>query len=60
VSDRRAAETRAAGWRGAYLPPPNASVGWIVQATGSAGAAAGGRVCAENARFVLAYVGGRS
>ena len=50
----------AAGWHDAFLPPPDASVGWIVQATGSTGAPADGGVCAENARFVLAYVGGRS
>jgi hypothetical protein len=50
----------ATGWRSAFLPPPDASVGWIVQATGSTGAAAEGGICVEDARFVIAYLGGRS
>lgn len=50
----------ATGWRSVFLPPPGTSVGWLLQATGSTGAAADGGVCAENARFVLASLGGRT
>lgn len=45
------------GWRSAFLPASGASVRWYMAASGANSEAAGGP-CAENARFVVAYVGG--
>lgn len=46
------------GWSRSFLPTSGEPVGWFLAARGANSAAAGGP-CAENARFVSAYVSGR-